>query len=218
MDSKIHPLTRNEVIAITGGLSRTKKLPCPSWGIPVKYCQIGAKLAKIEGSVCSQCYAKRGPISWPVAVASQQRKYDGMNHPRWVEAMTALIGWECATHFRWFDIGDLQSVTHLERIVEIARNLPHVKFWLPTHELKIVSAVKDIPANLIIRISAAMIDGEPCRHCKLTSAVNVLSKDKWKELVEIDNSMCPAPVQDNKCLNCRKCWDPTIKNIVYRKH
>jgi hypothetical protein len=29
---------------------------------------------------------------------------------------------------------------------------------------------------------------------------------------------CPAPDQDNKCLSCRACWDPKVKNVAYGKH
>lgn len=42
---------------ITGGLSRTGKMPDYSKGIPATRCKIGPLLAQKEGTVCSRCYA-----------------------------------------------------------------------------------------------------------------------------------------------------------------
>ncbi len=63
---------------------------------------------------------------------------------------------------RWHDSGDLQSVEHLEKIIEVCRRTPQIQHWLPTRELAILRACRErIPANLTIRVSATMIDGLP---------------------------------------------------------
>ena len=33
-----------------------------------------------------------------------------------------------------------------------------------------------------------------------------------------EDRTCPAPDQNNECRDCRKCWNPEIKNICYGKH
>ena len=36
---------------------------------------------------------------------------------------------------RWFDSGDLQSLSHLMKIIEVCEHTPHIKHWLATREL-----------------------------------------------------------------------------------
>jgi hypothetical protein len=131
----------NQAIEIVGGLSSPSKMPCFSFNISAKKCKTGNKLRKIKGSVCFTCYAFRGNYLWPCVSNAMENRIKGIVHPQWVDAMTLLIGTkEKSGYFRFFDSGDLQSLKMLEDIVQIAKNLPHIKFWLPTKEYKIVSA------------------------------------------------------------------------------
>ena len=43
-----------------GGLGYPSKMPGTSYGISAHDCITGAKLAKVEGSVCHGCYALKG--------------------------------------------------------------------------------------------------------------------------------------------------------------
>ena len=93
-----------------------------------------------------------------------QKRFNSINKPEWVEAMTIAIATkEKSGFFRWHDSGDIQSVEHLRKICQIAINLPHIKFWLPTREYSFVTQYKkqfgDIPSNLTIRLSSLMING-----------------------------------------------------------
>ena len=96
----------------------------------------------------------------------------------------------------------------------IAQRLPDFIFWLPTREKKIVNEYRrlygDFPDNLIVRISAAMIDGKPPVTDLCTSTVH---KDK-----DPVGFACPARTQGNQCGSCRACWDKSIKNISYPEH
>jgi len=190
-------------------------MPCHSWSIPAKNCKMGSKLAKLKTSVCNKCYAMRGFYPTPNVVNALARRFDSLSNPDWVEAMTlAISGTEGSGYFRWFDSGDIQSLAHLEQIAQIAKNLPNIKFWLPTKEFRIVSeftAKNKLPENLTIRISGYMIDGPPPvalanRMGVVTSSV---SKKAWT---------CPASNQGNKCLSCRNCWDKTVQNVAYKYH
>lgn len=208
-------MTLLQAIERIGGFSKPSKMPCHSWSIPAKNCKMGSKLAKLKTSVCAKCYAMRGFYPTPNVVNALARRFDSLSNPDWVEAMTiAISGTEGSGYFRWFDSGDLQSLAHLEQIAQIAKNLPNIKFWLPTKEFRIVSeftAKNELPENLTIRISGYMIDGPPPvalanRMGVVTSSV---SKKAWT---------CPASNQGNKCLSCRNCWDKQVANVTYKYH
>lgn len=208
-------MTLLQAIEKIGGFSKPSKMPCHSWSIPAKNCKMGSKLAKLKTSVCAKCYAMRGFYPTPNVVNALARRFESLSNPDWVEAMTlAISGTEGSGYFRWFDSGDLQSLAHLEQIAQIAKNLPNIKFWLPTKEFRIVSeftAKNELPENLTIRISGYMIDGPPPvalanRMGVVTSSV---SKTAWT---------CPASNQGNKCLSCRNCWDKQVANVTYKYH
>ena len=132
--------------------------------------------------------------------------------PEWVPAMVRAIN--NAPHFRWHDSGDIQSVRHLTKIVRVAELTPDTKHWLPTHEYKMVSTYLkkhgSFPENLIVRMSAAMVDGQPPKRFALTSTIH-------KNQAPIGYE-CPAHKQDNECKDCRACWNPEVKNISYEWH
>ena len=86
--------------------------------------------------------------------------------------MVLLIRWHVGRYFRWFDSGDLQSDAHFFNICQVAVHTREVLHWLPTQEYDIVRQFSDdIPENLVIRLSAQMIDGEPPAWWPNTSTV-----------------------------------------------
>lgn len=194
-------------------LSAPGKMPHRiSWGIPTDYCQEGIKLRAIKGTICSFCYACRGRVranNW-----AYQRRYEGIFHPQWVEAMVYLIGQSVPIgdpYFRWFDSGDIQGMGHLLKIFEVCERLPMVKFWLPTQEYALLRRVKRegirIPKNVLIRVSSRMPDGRPPKEFPHTSSVTAG-----------EDFNCPASLQGNRCQSCRKCWDESVAHVVYHQH
>ena len=145
-----------------GTLSKPSKMPGFSFSIPAQKCITGSKLRLKKNSTCSSCYALKGRYVFPNvkdALFNRLNKMNSLGFPVWIELMTELISRkEKKGFFRWHDSGDLQSIEHLKAIIQIARNLPGIKFWLPTREIKILKDyLKDsgsIPDNLNIRISA----------------------------------------------------------------
>lgn len=81
----------NEAIEIIGGLSSPSKMPCFSYSIPAQKCITGMKLRQVAGSICSKCYALKGMYGFPVVKNALQRRFESLNHPQWVEAMTLAI-------------------------------------------------------------------------------------------------------------------------------
>ena len=204
-----------EAVELVGGLSKPSKMPCQSYSIPAYRCQVGSQLAKVEKSVCFSCYAAKGFYRMPNVKNCLEKRYESLSHPNWVEAMTVAIReTEKSGFFRWHDSGDLQSLSHLEKICQIAINLPHIQFWLPTREYHYVSLYKkqkDFPSNLIIRLSAFMVNGQP--PTLVAKRLGVLTSG-----VSNCDSSCPAGEQGNKCLDCRACWQKDVENVNYKLH
>lgn len=203
--------TLRDADAIHGGLSKPSKMPGLAYGLPAKYCKVGAKLAKIPGSVCSDCYALKGRYVFQNVQDAQQRRFDSLKHPRWVEAIVFSIKRKKCHWFRWHDSGDLQGIWHLDNLAEVARQCPETKFWLPTREnglvLQYLRERGPLPLNLVARMSGAMIDG--AAPIKFFNTSTVTSKG---------DRTCPAPDQGGVCGDCRKCWDPNVRNVSYGLH
>ena len=199
-----------------GGLSQPSKMPCFSWSIPATLCVTGQKLRNVANSVCSKCYALKGFYGYPQPQKAMARRLESFNSDAWVENMArAIAGSETSGFFRWFDSGDIQSVEMLEKIVEVCKRLPKIKFWLPTREYSFVSEYlakhKSFPKNLNVRLSALLIDGPApkaiAKRFGLTTSRVVSEKFS-----------CPSSLQGGKCLTCRACWDKKVKNVSYKKH
>jgi hypothetical protein len=203
-----------------GTLSVPSKMPSYSFSIPAQKCITGSKLRLKKNSTCSSCYALKGRYVFPnvkEALFNRLNKMNSLGFDKWTELMTELIARkEKSGFFRWHDSGDLQSIDHLKAIVQIANNLPQIKFWLPSREVKIIKDyINDgnvIPDNLNIRISAFFIG-------------SALNPKELKRLGCTGSSVgfkssfnCPSSKQGNKCLDCRACWNKSVDNVNYHLH
>lgn len=228
-------MTIKEAESIAGTLGHPSKMPGWSYGISAQKCHRGKELRKVPGSICSGCYACTDWYrSWIPLLIGHDRRFAGLTHPRWVDAMVRMINQRCTgehAFFRWHDSGDLQGVWHLANIAEVCARTPDVTHWLPTREhayvLDLLASGKEIPPNLTIRISADMIDAEPVLPAELagfpTSTVSTVSqrhRGYETQLVEGKGSIeCRAvEARDNKCGPCRACWDPRVVNVNYPQH
>ena len=194
-----------DALKITDSFTKTKKMPGLSYSLPAWECKTGAKLAKIKGSVCNGCYAMKGNYTrYPAIKAAQYVRLKAINSPLWVEAMVAQI--KNQKYFRWHDAGDIQSADHLQKIFEVCKLTPDTKHWMPTREAWVKDHLASCPDNLIVRLSAPMID-QPAPSSWVHTSTVVTS-----------GRTCPAPDQGNVCGSCRACWDKDVKNIAYGEH
>jgi len=209
-------------------------MPGYSYGISAKNCQTGGKLRDTPGSVCSGCYAMTDWYhSWVPLLIGHARRWRGLTHPRWVDAMVSMINQKCRgedNYFRWHDSGDLQGLWHLANIAEVCERTPTVHHWLPTREYEMVAMFlatgKSLPKNLVVRLSAHMIDTEPVIPAELghltTSTVSSVPQRFYGglKIVEGKGSIeCRAAEdRDNKCGPCRACWESRVKNVSYPQH
>ena len=203
-----------EITGHKSGLGKPSKMPGWSTSLSAFDCKVGSKLVKIEGSVCSKCYAFNGNYRYPGVKNAHQLRLQALKHPRWVEAMTLLIGHYTNPddpYFRIHDSGDIQSVEHLLMWVAVANNLPKIRFWMPTKEYKMYRDGKAIvgavwPENLAVRLSAPMIGKKP------PNSFGGLPTSTVAAGLGVE---CEAYKRDNKCGPCRACWQTEVKNIDY---
>lgn len=240
----MHKVTDGELLAAIGGLSAPGKMPCHSYSIPARYCMLGSKLAKVEGTTCFDCYALKGLYVMPNVKAAMERRFailqaalaDPLKGVAWVEAFAELLRrkerrtrsrlakglkvGQDGRYFRWHDSGDLQSVRHLELIVAIADAVPEVSFWLPTREAGKVKAYIEafgpLPPNLTVRLSVPRMDDGPSDG--LRSLGLPLSGVHAKRTPAEGFVECGAYRNDGYCGDCRVCWTPTIEGVSYPKH
>lgn len=135
-----------------------------------------------------------------------------IDHPLWVKAISFLIQTQSPDYFRWHDAGDLQSWTHLEKICQVCDMTPETLHWLPTKEIKLLCSFRDregLPSNLTPRVSAYLIDGPlPLQYGFPVAGVTR----------DFNKVSCPSHWNENKCGNCRNCWDPDVRVVWYLFH
>ena len=194
-------------------LSNTSKLGVKSISLDAKKCKTGSKLAKKSGTVCNGCYALKGCYVFPVVKDAMARRLEFFNSPNFIPIMVWLLSSLRKKFFRWFDSGDVQDVFMALNILEVCRLTPNIKHWIPSKEYKIwrqALKIQKLPDNVVLRMSSPNIDQEPLKEFQNTSTVHENKKAFGLE--------CIAYKQDGKCLDCKACYNPKIKNISYPKH
>lgn len=226
-------------------LSNTSKMPSKSINRSAFLCHVGAVLSKLEGSTCYKCYAQKGMYRMPNVVNKMKVREEFFNSPNFVPIMIYLINTlpidkiTKTKLFRWFDSGDVDNVKMALNILEIADNTKDCLHWIPSRENKIwkqVKEIRNIPDNVILIISAPMVNGVPSKSFENTSTVNseigkfvigfecqafrtfkngnMLSLEEYKNLKRND----PIKKELGNCGNCRTCWNKDIKNRSYPLH
>lgn len=214
-------LRQKDFIALIGAdiSNSNTKMPGTSYGLSAQACITGRKLAKISGSVCESCYWDRIEKFKPSVNLGSAKRTTAINwliannyQPLLIKALTARIRAKLGDeiYHRWHDGGDLQSYEHYLLLIELARQMPDVNFWLPTKELKIINQFKgELPNNFSVRLSAPKVDSQ-------LKGIPINSSSVWT--VQPLGVNCPAQGNQGKCGTCRNCWNTSIKTISYHKH
>lgn len=210
-----------------GGLSTPSKMPGYGYGIPAKECKLGMKLAKLVGTVCSKCYARKGRYVFGPTLKAQYRRFnkameaasDLFSGVTFTNNFATLLKELKETFFRWHDSGDLQSTDHLGLIADVAEGTPEINHWLPTRESGIVRDFLKkykLPENLIVRLSGIKLNHRPDLSITGFGSM-VFTAEVNPELIE-DAFLCKAYTREGKCGDCRACWDKLVPLIGYPIH
>jgi hypothetical protein len=176
-------------------------------------------MAKIPGSVCASCYANKGfyAVYQATIEPAQHARLVAIDDPLWIDSIVNLIGND--PYFRWHDSGDLQSVSHLEKIIAVCNATPGTKHWLPTREYGMVKTYIAnggvIPKNLVIRLSA-MYPDKPVIVPASLRGIRGIAVSNVHTLRPMGED-CNASKQGGRCLDCRACWN-SKKTISYAMH
>jgi hypothetical protein len=196
-------------------LSQTSKLGCKSWSLEAFSTCPGA--IGTDGEVvdpCKVCYARGGFYHMPDAIALRHRNKEDWQSDDWVSRMVKAL--KRQTRFRWFDSGDMYSVSLAEKILAVMQQTPHVKHWLPTRMYKfakyqgIIDAMRQLD-NVVVRASSDSVKGEILENQSHSSTI-VPSAGAGI------GYECPAYKQEGKCLDCRACWSKSVPVISYPYH
>jgi len=210
-----------EAKALANVSTGNSKMPGTTFAIDAFACKTGSKLAKIPGTPCHKCYARKlqklrpsVDMGWKLNLAKYESALAQGALRAWVRSLAfQILRYNTDNYHRWFDSGDLQSVAMLDAICQVCRLTPKIKHWLPSQERSMVDeyfATHAKPTNLVVRISASKIDGP------LPSANNTSNVFTTPE--HIHGQECEARKRGNNCGPCRACWSASVKNVSYPKH
>jgi hypothetical protein len=213
--------SKKELANAIGGIGNPSKMPGRAWGISALICKTGSKLAKVKGSVCESCYALKNFYRMPSVKNAHDKRKAAIDGKDFVSDFVEYAKREgLPEYFRFLDSGDLQSVLMLQKFCQIASQLPHIKFWIPTREYRFVRSYilrgNSIPENVTIRFSDFMIDA---------TEIQKSSLDRQAKKIGVQTSgvgtkefTCPASKQSNECGDCRTCWNRNIPRVTYKQH
>lgn len=201
-------------------------MPGPSWSLDARLCPTGQKLrAAAPQSPCAKCYACKGRFTHPPVIQANDQRYAAWRRVTdWPRRMAEYIRLSVPIgdpYFRWFSSGDLQDARMLEDIIAVAERTPGVRHWLPTQEHGLVTERQRYPENLIVRLSAPLINGITPNTPYSSVVLPRLYQGLWPARVARNTHTrysCPAPLQGQQCRTCRACWNPEIRTIVYLEH
>jgi len=197
-------------------LSKTSKLGTFSWSLQaIETCpgSVGADGQLV--AACSGCYATTGMYNFPGVKAPRAANKEDWKREGFVaDFITAL---RKQTHFRWFDSGDMYSLELAEKMLAIMEGTPSTKHWLPTRMHKfakfqgIISKMASLP-NVMVRPSSDAVDGT------FTKGVHGSTIIPEGNAIPSGVTVCTAPEQGGKCLDCRACYDKQVPVIGYIAH
>lgn len=199
-------------------LSKTSKLGCLSWSLQAfETCPGSVDTKGDVVDACKFCYARSGMYHMPNVKRVRAENKEDWKELDWVDRMVSSL--EGETHFRWFDSGDMYSLSLAEKIYDVMVRTPDVKHWLPTRMHKfdkfkpVLYDMLRLP-NVCVRLSSDSVTGEILDSQIPSSTIVPYSGFLVRNIAY----ECPAYKQDGRCGTCRACWDATVSVIAYPYH
>ena len=198
-------------------LSKTSKLDnIMSWSLQaLETCQgsIGADGELV--AACSGCYATQGTYNFPGTKAVRADNKVAWQDAGWVDTMVAAL--KKQSYFRWFDSGDMYSLSLAVKMYAVMVATPHVKHWLPTRMYKfakfetILARMEALP-NVMVRRSSDAVDGT------YTKGVHGSTIIPAGVPMPTGVVACTAPDNGGKCSGCRACYSKDVPVVAYIAH
>ena len=197
--------------------SKPSKMPCRSWSLQALETCPASKDSNGElVPACKGCYATSGNYRFPNVKAPREHNREDWQAPDWVAVMVSEL--DNDRYFRWFDSGDVYDIRLARKILEVMRQTPWVRHWLPTRmhkfdKFKSVLDNMDALPNVVVRLSSDGVLGET-----VENAANSSTIVPNREYLTPTMSLCGASEREGKCGTCRACWDKTVSIVAYPAH
>ena len=161
------------------------------------YC---AEHAKVEGSICRECYANTMLKMWKNLDACAERNAEILKSGIIPDDELPVIN---VQYFRFESFGDLINTTQVINYFNICKKNPNVKFALWTKNPFLITPVADQkPDNLQIVISSLYLNQQiNADHLSFVDKVFTVYDGKTIDEKGIDIN-CGA----RSCLTCHKCY------------
>ena len=171
--------------------------------------------ASVGAQVCVGCYAKFGNYRFPNVIEPRMANADDWKRDDWVDRMVSAL--DSDRYFRWFDSGDMYSISLARKILLVMIRTPWCKHWLATRMGKfpkfvgVLAEMMKLP-NVMVRYSADDVDVYKPEHTAMV----------WHKSVPEGVTACSSYVKEDdkvaKCHGCRACWDKSVPVIGYKAH
>jgi hypothetical protein len=198
-------------------LSKTSKLDnILSWSLQaLETCPGSLSASGVLVDACSGCYATTGCYSFKATKAVRSDNKLAWQEAGWVDTMVAAL--KKQSYFRWFDSGDMYSLSLALKMYDVMVATPHVQHWLPTRMYKfpkyqaILARMQALP-NVMVRPSSDAVDGT------YTPGVHGSTILPAGMPVPAGVKACTAPETNGKCNGCRACYSKDVPVVAYIAH
>jgi len=196
-------------------ISKTSKLGTLSWSLTAFHDCPGKRTADGKiAAACQGCYARGGNYRFPNVKAPREENRRDWRRDEWVADMVAILDGE--THFRWFDSGDMYDPRLAAKILEVCRQTPRTRHWIPTrmHRFSkfaaVLAALAALP-NVSVRFSSDSVTGQfgPEHGSVIVPSARAVPSGA---------KLCRVYTRDGTCGSCRACYDKSIRVIAYPQH
>tara|TARA_R110000744_G_scaffold251377_3_gene367327 strand:- start:995 stop:1600 length:606 start_codon:yes stop_codon:yes gene_type:complete len=180
-------LTQNTKLKKT---SKKMGLRVFNFGIPA-YKSASGKLTCPMASECVKfCYARKGAYIWSNVKPAFEKRYQLSKTDEFVDIMKAEILKKKVDYVRVHDSGDFYSKKYLDKWLQIARDLPNVRFYTYTNMIQLIKDT-ELPDNWDIIFSDSgkqkhLIDQSIDRHTKIFHSHEELLKAGYTSSMESD--------------------------------
>ncbi len=195
-------------------LSLNTKLQFPSFDITLNVCKNNCEY----GLKSRLCYALNNPRIMVYNMKKLQNNEKLLNSKSFVSVIKKEILLSNFRKIRLFSYGDIYKIDHLEKIIELSKQLPQIKFWLSTLNDNILfqhykDRINDLP-NLNILLSNVIPNSDyPKFLIDWCNNHNIcMSKTTNKKSL----SNCHASMDKSNCGLCENCFNGM--NIIYYLH
>lgn len=195
-------------------LSLNSKLLFPSFDITLKSCKNNCEY----GSKTRLCYALNNPRTMIYNIKKLQNNENLLNSKHFVSVIKKEILLSNYRKIRLFSSGDLYKLDHLEKINQLALELPEIRFWLSTKNDNILFQYyknkKNELKNLNIILSNLIPNSEYPEFLKTWCIDHNINMSKTT--IEKTLSNCHASLDKTSCGLCENCFNGM--DIVYFLH